>query len=192
MSPVSQPQSAASDWAAVLVRGMRSASLVERAACSLCCGGFLEAGGTQLSIHPLPTAVLLAEALLRACSEAAAACDSAGGSIPPSLSLWHDALALSTWKASEACGLPQLSSDTWLCQLRAVLGGCVRLDGVFDAATAQQPAAHASAWLRRQIAGAPAQLAGPLGAGSANIRPVIMMSFNYGPSVASVLVSGTG
>lgn len=163
-SPVSQSHSAASDWATALVSGMRSASPVERAACSLCCGGLLEARGTALSIHPPATAVLLSEALLQACSEAASACYSAGDSIPPSLRLWQDALALSTWKASEACGLPHLSVDTWQCQLRAVLGGCLRLDGVFDAARAQQPAAHASSWLRRQIAGAPAQLAGPLGA----------------------------
>lgn len=63
------------------------------------------------------------------------------------------------------CSLcPQASAGTWLCQLQTLLGGCLRLDGLFRAASAQQPAQHATAWLQRQLSGAPAQAAGPMGA----------------------------
>ena len=160
---LSQP--AASSWAAVIEGRMQSTSFVERAASALCCGGLLEGGARPSSAETAAPAGALVRALFRACSGAAAAEDrSTGGSHRLGIGLWRDAAAISSWKAAQACGWPQLSPTTWLCQLHAVLSGCLQLDGIFHAAAAQQPAGVASAWLQRQVSSAPAQLAGPMSA----------------------------
>lgn len=102
----------ASSLAAVIRRSICSASPLEQAAAALCCGGFLEGAGTRGSSSAAldqQTANTLANTLAKACTEAGAAAEGvAHGQLQSGCCLRRDALGLSSWKAQQACGPPQV------------------------------------------------------------------------------------
>ena len=107
-----EQQQTASSLAAVISRSMCSASPLEQAAAALCCGGALEGAasrGSSSAAHDQQTANTLANTLAEACTEAVAAAEGVPhGQLQSGWCLRRDALGLSSWKAQQACGLPQV------------------------------------------------------------------------------------